>query len=81
MSASAPAPPRRPEQPYYGPGLPPVPNGELVVFLVVVFVIGLVALAADTVGPRDFVTAATVLTVGYLLSRGLAKLGKVLENG
>ncbi len=81
MSASPPERPRAPEQPYYGPALPPVPNGELVVFLVIVFVVGLVALAADTVGPRDFVTAATVLTVGYLLSRGLAKLGKASENG
>ncbi len=82
MSASPPSSPRPPQQPYYGSGLPPLPfpNGELVVFLFVIFVIGLITLVADTVDPTDFVTAATLLTVGYLLSRGLAKLGKVLEN-
>lgn len=76
-----PPPPQQYERPYYG-GMPPLPapTSELIVYVLALFVVGMVVLIADTVGPQSFVTAATALTVGYLLSRGLAKLGKVYEN-
>ena len=80
------SPPSQPQQtyerPYYGPGAPPipVPTGELVVFALVWLVIGIITLAADNVSAPQFVTASVALAVGYMLSRGLAKLGKVLEN-
>ena len=49
-------------------------------FLLVWLVVAIITLAADTVDPPEFVTASVFLAVGYMLSRGLAKLGKVYEN-
>jgi len=84
MSTQSPTPPPPPQSygPQYGASLPqmPTPTSELVFFLLVLFVIGLIVLIADDVGPQSWVTAATALTIGYMLSRGIAKLGKVLEN-
>ena len=75
-------PPRFDRPPYYGPGLPPIPSGELLVFLLVWFVIGLITLVADGregVNPRHFVAASVALAVGYMIARGIAKAGKVFE--
>ncbi len=71
-----------PSQPYYGSAMPPLPapTGELVVFLLAWLVVLLVTLLADAVDWPDFVTATTLLAVGYILSRGIAKAGKVLEG-
>ena len=87
MAAPASPPPPPPEgyeRPYYGAGVPPVPipSGELVVFLVVWFVVGVLALVTDGrdgVSPRDFVVASVALAVGYMLGRGIAKAGRVFE--
>ena len=70
------------EPPYYrGAGPPfPVPNPELLVFLLVWVVVAIVTLATDDVNPRHFVTASIVLAVAYMLSRGIAKAGKVIEE-
>lgn len=78
-------PPEGYERPYYPSGLPPVPapTGELVVFLLVWLVVGLVTLIADGaegVNPRHFVFASVALAVGYMLARGIAKAGKVFEG-
>lgn len=58
----------------------PVLNGELVIFVLVLVVVGIIALASDEVGASEFVTAMIFLTVGYMISRGIAKAGKVLEG-
>ena len=73
------------ERPYYPAGLPPlpIPSGELLLFLLVWLVVGLVTLVADGregVNPRHFVAASVVLAVGYMIARGIAKAGKVLEG-
>jgi hypothetical protein len=83
--STPPATPPPYERPSYGPGLPPlpVPSGELLVFLLVWIVVGLITLAADGregVNPRHFVAASVALAVGYMLGRGIAKAGKVLEG-
>lgn len=59
----------------------PIPgNAEFAVyFLVWIFMI-LVWAISDQVGAGLFVTLTTVLTVGYLLSRGIAKASRVLEQ-
>ena len=58
----------------------PIPgNAELVVFLIVWLIIAIIWAASDTVGANDFVTATVFLTVGYLLSRGIAKASRVQE--
>ncbi len=84
-----------PEQPSTPPGagydrpnvnfnlsaLPVTPgNAELVVYILATIVIGIIALAADQVDSGAFVTAFTALTFAYLISRGIAKASRVLEQ-
>jgi hypothetical protein len=80
MSTQPTQPP--PTQPYYGTALPPLPapNGELVIFALVWLVAFIVTLAADEVGWSDFLLASVVLASFYMLSRGIAKAGKVFEG-
>jgi hypothetical protein len=79
-------PPQQPspgyDRPYYGSGIPPLPilNGELLVFLLAWAVVGIITLASDSVNPDSFVTATVALAFGYMISRGIAKAGKVLEG-
>jgi hypothetical protein len=59
----------------------PIPgNAEFAVFFVVWVIIAIVWAASDEVGAGAFVTATTALTFGYLLSRGIAKASRVLEQ-
>lgn len=67
-------------QPYYGMPSVPAPNGELVVFLLVWVVVFIITLAADAVDWPDFVLATVFLTAAYMISRGIAKAGKVIEG-
>lgn len=85
-----PQPSQPPPPPGYGPGqygpggtgMPqlPVINGEFIVFVLVWAIIAITALASDQIGASEFLTATVPLAAAYLLSRGLAKLGKVIEN-
>ena len=79
--AKKPPPPPPPEsfgQPYYGmAGMSP-PNGELVVFLLVWAVVFIVTVAADAVDWPQFTIATVLLAAAYMISRGIAKAGKVL---
>jgi hypothetical protein len=79
---ATPPPQTPPTQPYYGAALPPLPapTGELVVFLLAWIVVFLVTIIADSVDWPAFVTATTVLAAAFVISRGIAKAGKVLEN-
>ena len=73
----------RPPQGYdYGGGGSPVPppTAELVVFLLVWVVVALVTLLADSVDAPQFVWASVALAIGFMLARGLAKLGRAHEN-
>ena len=82
---SPPPPPPGYDQGLYGSGagMPQLPaiNGEFVFFVLVWAVLGIIALASDQIGASEFVTATVPLAVAYILSRGIAKLGKVLEGG
>jgi hypothetical protein len=85
MSTAPQAPPPPPpayDRPYYGPGMPgiPSPTGELAVFLVAWVVTLIVTLAADSVGWEQFVRVTALLAAAYILSRGIAKAGKVVEG-
>jgi len=82
-------PPEQPSRPSYGyhPGTTldfarlPIPgNAEFVVYLVALIVFLLVALIDDHVDAGAWMTAATVVTSAYLLSRGIAKASRVLEQ-
>ena len=59
----------------------PVPgNAELIVFVLVWLVITLIWLFSDEVGAGTFATLTVALTFGYLISRGIAKASRVLEQ-
>jgi hypothetical protein len=62
----------------------PIPgNAEFLIYVVVLIVFGLIALIDDGapgVTGHDFVEGATWITVGYFISRGLAKATRVLEQ-
>jgi len=59
----------------------PVPgNAEFLVFFVVWVILAIIWAASDQVGAGLFATLTTVLTFGYLLSRGIAKASRVLEQ-
>lgn len=82
-------PPEQPSRPSYGyhPGTTldfarlPIPgNAEFVVYLLALIVFLLVALIDDHVDAGAWMTAATVVTAAYLLSRGIAKASRVLEQ-
>ena len=86
MSSPAQPPPPPPtqtyERPYYGAPGPPLPplNGELIVFVLIWVVVLIITLAADEVNWDDFVLASVIVGSFYILSRGIAKAGKVLEE-
>ena len=61
--------------------LPVTPgNAELLVYILATILIAIIALASDQVGSSAFVTAFTALTFAYLISRGIAKASRVLEQ-
>jgi ABC-type polysaccharide/polyol phosphate export permease len=61
--------------------LPVTPgNAELVVYILATILIAIIALASDAVNSGAFVTAFTALTFAYLISRGIAKASRVLEE-
>jgi hypothetical protein len=82
--SSTPPPPPPPahgyDRPYYP--MPPArpPAAELVVFLIAWVVALIVTVAADTVDWPQFLTATVVLSAAYIISRGIAKAGKVYEG-
>jgi hypothetical protein len=81
-------PPEQPSRPSYGyPGTTldfarlPIPgNAEFVVYVIALIVFLLVAVIDDHVDAGAWMTAASVVTSAYLLSRGIAKASRVLEQ-
>ena len=76
----APPPTQGYGQPYYGMPTMPAPNGELVVFLLVWAVVFIITVASDRVDWPEFTTATVFLAAAYMISRGIAKAGKVIEG-
>jgi hypothetical protein len=59
----------------------PIPgNAEFAVYVIVLIVIALIAIFSKYVSASQFVWATTWITVGYFISRGLAKATRVLEQ-
>jgi hypothetical protein len=79
-------PGREGPRPLYGVNMPnvarlPVPgNAEFALYVVVEVIFIFIWIFADSVNTSFWVTVTTVLTFGYILSRGIAKAGKVLEH-
>ena len=82
-------PPEQSSRPGYGyhPGATldfarmPIPgNAEFLVYVLVLFVFALIAIFDDQVSGDRFVWGATWVSAAYLLSRGIAKASRVLEQ-
>jgi MFS superfamily sulfate permease-like transporter len=58
----------------------PAPPAELIVFLLAWVVALIVTVAADSVDWPQFLTATTLISGAFIISRGIAKAGKVFEN-
>jgi hypothetical protein len=66
--------------PVQGARLPIPGNAEFAVFFIVWIIIAIIWAASDALNAGQFATLTTILTVGYLLSRGIAKASRVLEQ-
>ena len=82
-------PPEQSSRPGYGyhPGATldfarmPIPgNAEFLVFVLVLIVFALIAIFDNQVSGDRFVWGATWVSAAYLLSRGIAKASRVLEQ-
>jgi hypothetical protein len=59
----------------------PVPgNAEIAVYLLAVIVLAIIWAASNMFSAITFATLFTWLTIGYILSRGIAKASRVLEQ-
>jgi len=59
----------------------PVPgNAEFAVYFLIEFIFVLIWIIADSVNTQQWVLYTTVLTAFYILSRGIAKASRVLEQ-
>jgi hypothetical protein len=67
-------------QPVAGARMPIPGNAEFAVFFLMWVVLAIIWAASDAVNAGLFATLTTVLTFGYLISRGIAKASRVLEQ-
>jgi hypothetical protein len=82
------APPSPPAAGYGGLGRSPVSgailpvpgNAEIAIWFIVEIVLAIVAAVADGFDARDWAVATTWLTAAYIISRGIAKASRVLEQ-
>jgi hypothetical protein len=59
----------------------PIPgNAELLIYLLATIFLIIIWAASDLLDARGFATLFTWLTIGYILSRGVAKASRVLEQ-
>ena len=59
----------------------PIPgNAEWLLWFLVEIVFAIIWAASSEVGAQLFLIVSAVITLGYLISRGIAKAGKVLEQ-
>jgi hypothetical protein len=83
-----PPPPPEPPSTYTGLGtsptvgaILPVPgNAELAVYLLIEIVFAIIWAASDRVDAGFFMTQTAIVTFAYLISRGIAKASRVLEQ-
>jgi hypothetical protein len=59
----------------------PIPgNAEFAVYFIIEVIFAIIWIAADSVNTHDWVWFSTILTAFYILSRGIAKASRVLEQ-
>jgi hypothetical protein len=84
-SAAPPPPPPPPDytglsRPVTGAILPVPGNAELAIWFIVELVLAIVWMASDRFDAHDWATATVWLTAAYIISRGVAKASRVLEQ-
>jgi hypothetical protein len=63
------------------PATMPIPgNAEFLLYLAVLVVFAIIWAVSDRLDAGGFVTATTVLTAAYFISRGIAKASRVYEQ-
>jgi uncharacterized protein YraI len=70
----------RPNMPTNVARLPIPGNAEWAVWFAIEILFALIWAFSDAVDARAFVTATAVITFAYLISRGIAKASRVLEQ-
>jgi hypothetical protein len=89
MSTTPPEQPTTPQQPGYArpnvnlnlAALMPTPgNAELIVYVLATILLAIIALTASDFNGEGFATIFGIVTLGYLISRGIAKASRVLER-
>lgn len=82
MSTTPPEPqPTQQRQINFPPATMPIPgNSEFLLYLAVLVVFAIIWAVSDRLDAGGFVTATTVLTAAYFLSRGIAKASRVYEQ-
>lgn len=55
-------------------------NPELVVYLLIEILFAILWASTEEINPSVFASLTAALTVGYLISRGIAKASRVLEH-
>lgn len=86
MTSTQPPPPPPPppasgyERQYYPMPQVPAPPAELIVFVLAWVVALIVTVAADSVDWPQFLVATTLISAAFIISRGIAKAGKVFER-
>jgi len=59
----------------------PIPgNAEFAVYFIIEIIFVIIWISADSVDTHDWVWFTTILTAFYMLSRGIAKASRVLEQ-
>jgi hypothetical protein len=59
----------------------PIPgNAEFAVYFLIEVIFAIIWIAAESVNTHDWVWFSTILTAFYILSRGIAKASRVLEQ-
>jgi hypothetical protein len=78
-TAIAPPPPEPPS--FHVPGVPPTPgNAEFPVYLGASVVVAILVGTTEAVSWGDFVFSYTLITLAYIVSRGIAKASRVYER-
>ncbi len=70
----------RPNMPSNVARLPIPGNAELVLYVVALIIAMLVCWISDSLGSQDWLTFFMWTTIAYILSRGVAKASRVLEQ-
>jgi hypothetical protein len=80
MASPAPAAPRAAQPTFLSQSPIPVPwNAELLFYLLVELVVGIVCLAFESVNGRDFLELTKWTSAAYLLARGIAKASRASD--